>query len=62
MLKKLFVHSMWGIETLEIQNNLTSGCQVRQLNLILNNEASNADGEWDQYTIQLKSHVLGYWL
>ena len=60
MLKKVFVHSMWGIETLKSQKMATYVFQVRQVNLILKNEASNAAGEWDQYTIHLKSHVLGY--
>ena len=48
MLKKVFVHSMWGIETLKSQKIATYVFQVRQVNLILKNEASNAAGEWDQ--------------
>ena len=51
---------MWVIETLKIQKKMIQGCKVRQVNLIQNNEASNAAGEWDQYTIHFKSHVLGY--
>ena len=42
------------------KKNVIQGCKLRQVNLFLNNEASNAAGEWDQYTIHLKSHVLGY--
>ena len=39
---------------------VTSECQESQGNIILDNEASNAAGEWDQFTIHLKSNVVGY--
>ena len=60
MLKKVFVHSMWGIETFKIQKMVTYECRVRQGNLILSNKVSNAAGEWYQYVIHLKIHVVGY--